>query len=203
MSLFNAVCSLFKDTTISRREPTISGLRPEGLLLFYVDADRRPTTRHTYGHHRIDDWAVAFCCAHGMGQMRSLCPVVFILAVAMSSNPDTRSLCTASSPTSLAFAGSVPPEDRSDNTGAESATPRLPEGNLDSDVPSLKLGETMKFDDLGPIIINMDGSTRRIGNWEQLTDKEKEVTWRRIGKRNQERRKILLEKQQKAEQEEL
>jgi hypothetical protein len=33
-------------------------------------------------------------------------------------------------------------------------------------------------------------------NWDQLTDAEKETTWRRISKRNEERRKILLAQQE-------
>jgi hypothetical protein len=43
------------------------------------------------------------------------------------------------------------------------------------------------------------GTTRRIDNWDQLTEREKEVTWRRISKRNEERRKMLLDKQQQQE----
>jgi len=44
------------------------------------------------------------------------------------------------------------------------------------------------------------GTTRRIDNWDQLTEQEKKVTWRRIGKRNEERRKQLLEQQQQQEE---
>jgi predicted Fe-S protein YdhL (DUF1289 family) len=49
---------------------------------------------------------------------------------------------------------------------------------------------------MGPIIINTDGTTRAIANWDELSEREKEVTWKRISKRNEERRKILLEKQE-------
>jgi hypothetical protein len=68
--------------------------------------------------------------------------------------------------------------------------PLLPEPKAavaDADTPTLKLGETMKFAELGPIIVNSDGTTRRITNWSTMTDAEQAVTLRRIGKRNQER----------------
>ena len=61
------------------------------------------------------------------------------------------------------------------------------------------MGETLRFEEMGPIIINVDGSTRRIDNWDQMTDQEREVAWRRISKRNAERRKKLLEQQQQEE----
>ena len=57
----------------------------------------------------------------------------------------------------------------------------------EADTPSLKLGETLSFASLGPIIINTDGTTRRIANWDTMSDKEQAVALRRIGKRNQER----------------
>eukprot|EP00566_Odontella_aurita_P025961 CAMPEP_0113562272 /NCGR_PEP_ID=MMETSP0015_2-20120614/20435_1 /TAXON_ID=2838 /ORGANISM="Odontella" /LENGTH=114 /DNA_ID=CAMNT_0000464151 /DNA_START=126 /DNA_END=470 /DNA_ORIENTATION=- /assembly_acc=CAM_ASM_000160 len=74
--------------------------------------------------------------------------------------------------------------------------PQLPESDPDSDIPTLKLGEKMKFDHLGPVIINADGTTRSIENWNELTEKEKEVTWRRISKRNAQRREALHKKMQ-------
>jgi hypothetical protein len=48
-------------------------------------------------------------------------------------------------------------------------------------------GDKLDLDGLGPMIVNADGTVRRISNWEQLTAREKEVAWRRIAKRNQER----------------
>merc|ERR1719437_365040 len=79
------------------------------------------------------------------------------------------------------------------NGGAE--IPRLPPPDPDSNLPSIRLGESIRFEEWGPIILNSDGTTRRIANWDELTDKEKEVSWRRISKRNEERRLILLEQQ--------
>ena len=45
-------------------------------------------------------------------------------------------------------------------------------------------GEALSLDELGPIIINEDGTMRRIANWHLLTDQEKEHTQRKIAKRN-------------------
>ena len=55
--------------------------------------------------------------------------------------------------------------------------------------------ESITFEEMGPVIINSDGTTRRIDNWDQMTKGEQEVAWRRIAKRNEERRKVLLERQ--------
>lgn len=58
-------------------------------------------------------------------------------------------------------------------------------------------GESIKLDELGPIIINSDGTTRRIANWNELTQQEKDSTWRIISRRNKERiKKIEEEKSQ-------
>ena len=40
------------------------------------------------------------------------------------------------------------------------------------------------------------GTTRSIANWDQMTEQERKVAWRRISKRNEERRNALLEQQQ-------
>jgi hypothetical protein len=72
---------------------------------------------------------------------------------------------------------------------------QLPEASDDPSIPSIKLGESIRFEEMGPVIINIDGTTRRIDNWDQMTKAEQEVAWRRIAKRNEERRKALLEQQ--------
>jgi hypothetical protein len=79
---------------------------------------------------------------------------------------------------------------------------QLPPADPNSDLPKLELGQAMKLDILGPIIINTDGTTRRIDNWDTLTEKEKEVTWRRIRKRNAERREMLEAKFKETSQQE-
>ena len=75
--------------------------------------------------------------------------------------------------------------------------PRLPpvDPNSTEKVPTLKFGETLRLDEMGPIIINTDGTTRRIDNWKEMSPQEQEVAWRRIKKRNEERRNKLLEEQ--------
>ena len=60
--------------------------------------------------------------------------------------------------------------------------------------------ESIRFEEMGPVIINADGTTRRIDNWDQMSENEQKVAWRRISKRNEERRKALLEKQQQQQQ---
>eukprot|EP00557_Chaetoceros_sp_GSL56_P005131 CAMPEP_0176500984 /NCGR_PEP_ID=MMETSP0200_2-20121128/13894_1 /TAXON_ID=947934 /ORGANISM="Chaetoceros sp., Strain GSL56" /LENGTH=145 /DNA_ID=CAMNT_0017899791 /DNA_START=95 /DNA_END=532 /DNA_ORIENTATION=- len=79
---------------------------------------------------------------------------------------------------------------------------QLPPADPNSDIPKLQFGQAMKLDVLGPIIINTDGTTRRIDNWDTLTEQEKEVTWRRIRKRNAERREMLEAKYKELSQQE-
>jgi len=91
--------------------------------------------------------------------------------------------------------------DESYGNGEGSSLPQLPAGDPnDKSVPVLKLGEKMSFAEMGPVIINTDGTTRQIANWDKMTKVEQEVTWRRISKRNKERR-IKLEEQMRADTE--
>ena len=60
---------------------------------------------------------------------------------------------------------------------------------------SLELnGNSVSMEELGPIIINIDGTTRRISNWNTLTKHEKETTFRLIKERNKKRLDRLREK---------
>jgi len=65
----------------------------------------------------------------------------------------------------------------------------------DTAIKTLQMGQSMPLENLGPIIINTDGTTRRIENWDALTEREREVSWRRIKKRNAERKEMLEEQQ--------
>jgi len=99
----------------------------------------------------------------------------------------------------MAFVTTTPPaKGGSDEKETEDAEllPQLPAADPNADIPKIKLGETIRFEEYGPIILNTDGTARRIDNWNELTDKEKEVTWRRISKRNEGRRQALLKQQQ-------
>lgn len=51
------------------------------------------------------------------------------------------------------------------------------------------------LDHLGPMVVNVDGSLSRIGNWEQMAEIERKNTLRILGKRNKQR----LEKLRAAE----
>lgn len=110
---------------------------------------------------------------------------------------------TGTSSPAAAFAAAVKPDgDEKSPDDTSGSIPLLPEPGPNSNLKSYKLGETIRFEEMGPVIINTDGTTRRIANWDQLTKHEQEVSWRRISKRNEQRRKILLEEQQKNEADE-
>ena len=88
-----------------------------------------------------------------------------------------------------------------ETSSLSSEVPLLPQGDPnDTTIPSLKFGETMRFEEMGPVIINSDGTTRRIANWDAMTKHEQEVTWRRISKRNEERRKLLMQQYQEQQE---
>jgi hypothetical protein len=55
-------------------------------------------------------------------------------------------------------------------------------------------GDAVKLDHLGPIIVNEDGTMRRIVNWDLLTEREKQATFKRIAARNKKRVDALKEK---------
>ena len=55
--------------------------------------------------------------------------------------------------------------------------------------------------ELGPIIVNTDGTLRRIENWAQLTKAEQASTFRMVARRNKKRLEAL--KALQAEEEEL
>ncbi|GMH80480.1 hypothetical protein TrLO_g15750 [Triparma laevis f. longispina] len=70
------------------------------------------------------------------------------------------------------------------------------EANAEQKIRSLKVGETLDFAELGPIIINSDGTTRRISNWDSMTKAEQDKTWERISKRNAKRIEQLKKEQE-------
>lgn len=63
-------------------------------------------------------------------------------------------------------------------------------------------GESVKLEELGPIIVNEDGTMRRITNWHTLTKGEQLGTIKAISKRNKRRLDKLKEQaaQQKQKQ---
>jgi len=61
---------------------------------------------------------------------------------------------------------------------------------------TMKLGEKLSMDYLGPIIVNADGTLRRIENWDKLTKLEQDKSFRLIAARNKKRIEILKQKEQ-------
>ena len=51
----------------------------------------------------------------------------------------------------------------------------------------------VKFDNLGPMVVNSDGTISRIHNWQTMSDSERERTARLVNKRNQIRLQALKE----------
>ena len=73
--------------------------------------------------------------------------------------------------------------------------PGVGEGN-DDGVPtiSLKLGEKKKLDHIGPLIINSDGTTKRVTNWDEMTKEERDAAYDRIISRNKHRLSALKDR---------
>ena len=81
---------------------------------------------------------------------------------------------------------------------SRSSSPSMQPADDESESPTqLKFVESVPLDALGPLIINADGTTRRIINWRKMTVREQQVTLRRITKRNRKRVAALKEKQEK------
>lgn len=77
---------------------------------------------------------------------------------------------------------------------------RKPDGSTDGPTHTLEVGgSAVSMDHLGPIIVNTDGTTRRIANWNEMTESEKANAIRLISARNKRRIADLL-KQQEQEQ---
>ncbi|KAJ3800117.1 hypothetical protein GGU11DRAFT_774298, partial [Lentinula aff. detonsa] len=57
-----------------------------------------------------------------------------------------------------------------------------------SDAPTKKLdvgsGQKTLLDELGPMVVNSDGTLSRIANWSNMTEAEQERTLRVLGSRN-------------------
>jgi len=92
----------------------------------------------------------------------------------------------------------------------QDAPQALPAPSASSETQKLDVnsGQTIKLDSLGPIVVNADGSMRRISNWDTMAQIERDNVMRILPKRNQERLARLKEKQdqelqQKPEQSEL
>jgi hypothetical protein len=86
--------------------------------------------------------------------------------------------------------GFEPEDDKIVNKEDSNAFPMLPP-SVEEIQPErhqeLKLGDAMKLDHLGPMIVTSEGQLRRIANWDKMSKAEQDVAWRRISARNKER----------------
>jgi hypothetical protein len=149
-------------------------------------------------HHesmRVQPRATAVLTAFLLSMSSSnLSADAFAAAVPGSGGPSSLSASSA--------ADSVPSHAREASNGEQeqqeqTEIPLLPATNNDDpSIPRIQLGESISFDHMGPIIINSDGTTRTIENWNEMSPQEQQTAWRRIAKRNEERRKALLIKEQ-------
>ncbi len=58
----------------------------------------------------------------------------------------------------------------------------------------LTLGQRVSLEEeLGPLVVNPDGTVARISNWKQMTERERSNVLRVLGKRNKERLDVLKE----------
>lgn len=48
-------------------------------------------------------------------------------------------------------------------------------------------GSTVRLAELGPLVVNVDGTVARITNWKEMTAAERETTVRMVGRRNKQR----------------
>lgn len=60
-------------------------------------------------------------------------------------------------------------------------------------------GDGLKLDAMGPLVVNVDGSVGRVGNWAEMTPAEREGTRRLLARRNQERLRALREREESLE----
>lgn len=58
------------------------------------------------------------------------------------------------------------------------------------------MDQSAKLKDLGPVVVNPDGSLSRISNWHAMTDAERQTTMLVIGKRNKLRQDKLKAQEQ-------
>lgn len=85
---------------------------------------------------------------------------------------------------------STPSSTSTDSNESPKPVLGLPSPDDVQNAPQLDIsgeGSTIRFDHLGPIVVNQDGSLSRISNWDQMTETEKKNTLRVLVKRNNQR----------------
>ena len=90
---------------------------------------------------------------------RTSAAILFLFAMTIATSTENVEALSSSS------------SNQSSNSNNGETIPQLPPPDPDSDLPSIRLGESIRFEEWGPIILNSDGTTRRIANWDALTGK--------------------------------
>ena len=99
-------------------------------------------------------------------------------------------------------------DDHSNNSNKSSSTQYGGHGASPNVAATIKSKDTKKVyvdnnekvdfeDELGPVVLNVDGTISRIKNWHNLTKTEQDKIKIRIGKRNAKRRAALLQQESK------
>ncbi|KAH7155035.1 hypothetical protein B0J13DRAFT_618519 [Dactylonectria estremocensis] len=89
----------------------------------------------------------------------------------------------------------LPPleEDKNGGSGRDNSGSGDDSGRGDG-VTTLRVGESIRLDAMGPLVVNADGSMARVANWTGMTDGEREATLRLLGRRNKQRLEALKAK---------
>lgn len=70
----------------------------------------------------------------------------------------------------------------------------LPAGVKGRERPQVQVGgSSTSLDELGPVVVNKDGTLARISNWQKMTEDEQATTMRLIGAQNKRRLAALRE----------
>ncbi|KAJ3000290.1 hypothetical protein HDV02_006502 [Globomyces sp. JEL0801] len=69
--------------------------------------------------------------------------------------------------------------------------PNQIEYNPNQQVPNTTLSHTLELEQLGPIVVNVDGTMARISNWHEMGEFERRTAMRIIPKRNLQRMEKL------------
>lgn len=96
-------------------------------------------------------------------------------------------------PSARAMASTPDASSGPDNNSTKKTPLPLPAPPEGGDAISLDVsggGSTVKLDHLGPLVVGVDGTLARIGNWQEMSEIERQNTLRVLGKRN----KLRLEK---------
>lgn len=67
----------------------------------------------------------------------------------------------------------------------------MPDESWAGQATKIALGEKVSLDELGPMVVNKDGTVSRITNWDVKLPHEREAIAKKISKRNQERIRAL------------